>query len=267
MDFKNKNVFITGGAQGIGFAIADLFMAHGANTALFDLNGSALEKAAATLQKKHAARALPLQGDVSLAAEVTEAGEEAVQQLGSLDVLVNNAGVAVLARTWEITEEDWDKILRVNLKGTFLCTKAVLKQMLARSQGGAIVNISSLNYAAATDGLAHYSAAKAGVVQFTKVVAAEVGPYGIRVNAVAPGSIRTPLSEAGFLSGAMGQEFLKRTPLGRIGEPEDVARVVVFLASDYARWVTGHTIFADGGQHIRGLHSYWDTLQKMQGNS
>ena len=132
------------------------------------------------------------------------------------------------------------------------------------NDGSGIVNVSSLNYTTATDGLAHYSAAKAGVSQFTEVVAAEVGRYGIRVNAVAPGSTRTPLTEEnGLLEGKIGEEFLDRTPLGRTGEPEDVAKVVAFLLPDYGRWITGETICVDGGQYIRGLHSYWDVLDGM----
>ena len=116
------------------------------------------------------------------------------------------------------------------------------------NDGSGIVNVSSLNYTTATDGLAHYSAAKAGVSQFTEVVAAEVGRYGIRVNAVAPGSTRTPLTEEnGLLEGKIGEEFLDRTPLGRTGEPEDVAKVVAFLLPDYGRWITGETICVDGG--------------------
>ena len=161
-------------------------------------------------------------------------------------------------------EREWRDTVDVCLTGPFLCTKAVLGYMLDAGIAGDVVNVSSLNYTAGTDGLAHYSAAKAGVSQFTEVVAAEVGRYDIRADAVAPGSIRTPLTgNNGLLDGRMGEEFRERTPLGRIGEPEDVAKVVAFLLSDYGYWVTGETIRVDGGQHIRGLHSYWDVLEEM----
>lgn len=187
----------------------------------------------------------------------------AIGHFEEIGILVNNAGAAQIARTWEMPEQEWRQTIDVCLNGPFLCTKAVLPHLF-ESDGGGIVNVSSLNYTAATDGLAHYSAAKAGVSQFTEVVAAEVGRYGVRVNAVASGSTRTPLTEEnGLLEGKIGEEFLNRTPLGRIGEPEDIAKVVAFLLSDYGQWITGEAIYVDGGQHIRGLHSYWDVLNEM----
>jgi 3-oxoacyl-[acyl-carrier protein] reductase len=134
--------------------------------------------------------------------------------------------------------------------------------MIENDVQGSIINISSINSEDATDGIAHYNAAKAGVVNLTKTLAAETGRYGIRVNAIAPGVTRTAMSEGGFLDGRMEEEFLDHTPMGRIAEPVDQARVAAFLASDYAGWVTGENIFVDGGSHIRGLHSYWDTLQE-----
>jgi glucose 1-dehydrogenase len=128
--------------------------------------------------------------------------------------------------------------------------------------GGAIVNTSSLNAEAATEGLAHYCAAKAAVSQLTKVAALELAPLGVRVNAVAPGITRTPMSEGGFLGGRMGEEFLAHTPMGRFGEPEDIARAVTLLASEEAGWVTGVTLPVDGGGHLRGLFDYWNTMQE-----
>lgn len=160
-------------------------------------------------------------------------------------------------------EAERRRTVDVCLTGPFLCTKATLGHMID-NDGGGIVNVRSLNYLAAIDGLSHYSAAKAGVSRFTRVVAAEVGRYGVRVNAVAPGSTRTPLTEGkGLLEGEIGEEFLDRTPVGRTGGPEDIANVVAFLLSDYRRWVTGETIRVDGDQHIRGLHSDWDVLNEM----
>lgn len=265
MDLVSDTAIVTGGAQGIGRGIAEELLERGTSVAIADVDAEGAEATSEELNDQYGADALAVECDVTDGAGVDRAVETTAGELGDVGILVNNAGVAELARTWELPEAEWDRAVDVCLKGTFLRTKAVINHMLDRDRGGAIVNVSSLNYTAATDGLPHYSAAKAGVSQFTEVVAGEAGRRGIRVNAVAPGSTRTPLTEEnGLLEGRIGEEFLDRTVLERrFGEPEDVARVVAFLASDYARWVTGETICVDGGQHIRGLHSYWDVLEEM----
>lgn len=264
MDLVSNYAIVTGGAQGIGRGIAEEFMEHGASVVLADVDEDAARETSDELAAEYDGDAVAIRCDVTDADSVERMVSRTVERFGEVGILVNNAGAADLARTWEMSEAEWRKTVDVCLNGPFLCTKAVLNHLLENDHDGAIVNVSSLNYTAATDGLPHYSAAKAGLSQFTKVVAAEVGRYGIRVNAVAPGSTRTPLTEGnGLLSGQMRDEFLDRTPLGRIGEPSDIAKVVAFLSSDYAEWVTGETISVDGGQHIRGLHSYWDTLEEM----
>lgn len=264
MDLVSNHAIVTGGARGIGRGIAAEFMRHGASTVLADIDEETATDTAEALTAEYDGTAIAVECDVTDADSVDAMVETAIDQFGDIGILVNNAGAAELARTWEMPEAEWRQTVDVCLNGPFLCTKAVLNHMLDTDIDGAIVNVSSLNYTAGTDGLSHYSAAKAGVSQFTEVVAAEAGRYGIRVNAVAPGSTRTPLTEGnGLLDGKMGEMFLERTPLGRIGEPEDIAKAVAFLASDSARWVTGETICVDGGQHIRGLDSYWDTLDEM----
>jgi 3-oxoacyl-[acyl-carrier protein] reductase len=265
MDLVSDTAIVTGAAQGIGKGIAEGLLEHGTGVAIADVNAEGAEETSTELNDRYDPNAVAVECDVTDSSDVADAVETTVAELGDVGILVNNAGVAELARTWEMPEEEWDRAVDVCLKGTFLCTKAVINHMLDSGHGGAIVNVSSLNYTAATDGLPHYSAAKAGVSQFTKVVASEAGRHGIRVNAVAPGSTRTPLTEAnGLTEGKIAEEFLDRTVLERrFGEPEDVARVVAFLASDHARWVTGETVSVDGGQHIRGLHSYWDVLEEM----
>lgn len=264
MELVSNHAIVTGGAQGIGRGIAESFVERGASVVLADIDEETATETASELSASHDGEAVAVQCDVTDADSVEAMVETTVERFGDIGILVNNAGAAELARTWEMPEAEWRQTVDVCLTGPFLCTKAVINHLLETGNEGAIVNVSSLNYLAATDGLPHYSAAKAGVSQFTKVVAAEAGRYGIRVNAVAPGSTRTPLTEGnGLLEGKMGEEFVDRTPLGRIGEPEDVAKVVEFLASDGAQWVTGETICVDGGQHIRGLHSYWDTLAEM----
>lgn len=264
MELVSNHAIITGGARGIGRSIAEEFMDQGASVVLADIEAETAEETAAELTEEYDGEALAVECDVTDADNVESMVEATVEEFGDVGILCNNAGAAALARTWEMEESEWRQTIDVCLTGPFLCTKAVINHMLDEGHGGAIVNTSSLNYTAATDGLPHYSAAKAGLSQFTKVVAAEAGRHDIRVNAVAPGSTRTPMTEGnGLLEGKMGQEFVDRTPLGRIAEPEDIARVVAFLASDYAGWVTGETICVDGGQHIRGLHSYWDVLEEM----
>lgn len=263
MELIGKSSVVTGGGQGIGLGIARRLMAHGASVVLFDLNEEIAAAAAAELSSSAAngARAIAVAGDVASAADVERALEVATSEFGVPQLLFNNAGWARMTLIVDTPEEDWEQVFTVCAKGTFLCTRAFAKRLIAAGLPGAIVNTSSLNWEAATEGIAHYCAAKAAVSQFTKVAALELARHGIRVNAVAPGLTRTPMSEGGFLSGRLGEEFLARTPLGRFGEPDDIAKVAVFLVSDYGGWVTGVTLSVDGGAHMRGLHSYWDTAQ------
>lgn len=243
MQLISDTAIVTGGAQGIGRGIAEELLHHGTSVVIADIDEDGAEETTAELNEEFEADTVAVRCDVTDAEDVQVMVNSAVDHFGDIGILVNNAGAAHIARTWEMPESEWRETIDVCLTGPFLCTKAVLSHMLSENTEGSIVNVSSLNYQAATDGLPHYSAAKAGVSQFTKVVAAEAGRYGIRINAVAPGSTRTPL--------------------GRIGEPEDVAKVTAFLLSNYGQWVTGETICVDGGQHIRGLHSYWDVLDDM----
>jgi len=264
VNLVSNHAIVTGGAQGIGRGIAEEFADNGTSVVIADLNEEAASETATEISDVYEGRAVAVHCDVTDSESVRSMVDATVDQFGDVGILVNNAGETGIARTWEMSEEEWKKTIDLCLNGPFLCTKAVITHMLDEGHAGAIVNISSLNYKAATDGFPHYSAAKAGLSQFTEVVAAEAGRHDIRVNAVAPGSTRTPVTEGnGLLEGKMGEMFLDRTPLGRIGRPDDIAKVVAFLASEYSRWVTGETICVDGGQHIRGLDSYWDTLDAM----
>jgi glucose 1-dehydrogenase len=254
------SAIVTGGAQGIGLGISRALIERGASVLLFDLNEDAVTEAAAGLESElGAGKAAGFAGSVTSAADWAAAFDRAAESFGPVSILANNAGWASMALIADLDEADWDQCMDVCAKGAFLGTK----EFANRAEGpGAIVNTSSLNAEAATDGLAHYCAAKAAVSQLTKVAAAELAPSGIRVNAVAPGITRTPMSEGGFLAGRMGEEFIAHTPMGRFGEPEDIARAVAFLASDDAGWVTGVTLPVDGGGHIRGLQNYWATMQE-----
>lgn len=263
MELVGDIAMVTGGGRGIGRAIASELLQHGAHVVIFELNAENAEKARVELSHIAPSRSIvTVNGSVASADDVRRAFDTAEQELGRLvQMLVNNAGMAILSPVADMREEDWDTVMDVNLKGTFLCSREFSRRLIDAQLPGGVVNISSLNYTAATDGLGHYCAAKAAVAHFTKVCAAEWGRHGLRANAIAPGSTRTPLTvDGGLLDGPMGAEFLARTPLGRIGEPEDVARVAAFLLSNEAYWVTGETVSVDGGQHVRGLHSYWDTM-------
>jgi 3-oxoacyl-[acyl-carrier protein] reductase len=253
MELVGTSAVVTGGAQGIGFGIAQRLARHGAGVVLFDRNEDGARAAADGLDS----RAIGVGGSVVSADDVERALDAAAEAFGTPQILVNNAGVGFMTPVVDTPESDWDAVFDVCAKGTFLCTKAFARRLRDGGLPGAIVNVSSINAFAASDGIGHYAAAKAAVSQFTKVAAAELAPLRIRVNAVAPGLTRTPMAEGGFLSGRMLEEFLAHTPLGRPGEPDDVAKVVAFLCSDYAGWVTGVTLPVDGGAHIRGLHNYW----------
>jgi glucose 1-dehydrogenase len=258
MELVGQSALVTGGAQGIGLGIAKRLHAHGAGVVLFDRNADAVAVAAASIGD----RALGVAGSVTSAEDIENALDVATKAFGTTAILVNNAGVGFMTPILDTPEDDWQAVFDVCAKGTFLCTKAFGRRAVAAELPAAIVNISSLNAFAASDGIAHYASAKAAVSQFTKVAAAEFAPFGIRVNAVAPGLTRTPMAEGGFLSGRMFEEFLAHTPMGRAGEPDDIAKVVTFLCSDYAGWVTGVTLSVDGGTHIRGLHNYWAVAQE-----
>ncbi|XYH93788.1 SDR family NAD(P)-dependent oxidoreductase [Sorangium sp. So ce1128] len=264
MKLISKSAIVTGGGQGIGLGIAKDLLNRGTSVLLFGRTAAKVEAAAKELNSTAdgPARALPFAGDAARAEDVARAVEAAKAAFGQPGILVNNAGIATLSLLTDLPEEEFDQVLDINLKGPFLFMKAVARGLIAAKLPGAFVNISSINQVLATDGLSHYCASKAALGQLTKVAASELGRHGIRVNVVAPGLIRTQLvDDIGLTAGLSAQRFLERTPLGRIGETNDVAPVVSFLCSEEARWITGDTVFTDGGNHIRGLHSYWDTLR------
>jgi 3-oxoacyl-[acyl-carrier protein] reductase len=239
-----KVAAITGGTRGIGLAVARRLAADGFDL-LLTYRGD--ESAAEEARRELAAtgrRVEVLQADVSTADGAGATVEAAMERLGRLDVLVNNAGVTRDTLIMRMSEEDWDTVLTTNLKGTFLCAKAAVRPML-RQRSGRIINITSVVGLVGNAGQANYSAAKAGLVGFTKSLAKEVGSRGITVNAVAPGCIDTRMTEG--LPAELKEQLLKQTPLGRLGAPEDVASAVAFLASPDAGFITGHVLTVDGG--------------------
>ena len=237
-----KVAVITGGARGIGYAIAETFSAHGARVVLADLDGRAAEESAARL-----GNATGIACDVTDPDAVQAAVEAATGEFGALDVMVNNAGITRDATMRKMTVDDFESVLDVHLKGAWLGTRAAAAVM--REQGsGAIVNISSISGKVGMVGQTNYSAAKAGMVGLTKAAAKELAHRGVRVNAVQPGLIRTDMTAA--LREDVWNAKLAEIPMQRAGEPEEVANVVLFLASDLSSYMTGTVLEITGGRHI-----------------
>jgi meso-butanediol dehydrogenase / (S,S)-butanediol dehydrogenase / diacetyl reductase len=245
MRFNNRTVLVTGGGSGIGRVMAHRFAAEGAIVVVADQFQQRAELAAGEIEKA-GGRAIAVKADVSLSAEVDAMVALAERKGGAVDVLVNNAAICTADDVASMDEAVWDKDVDVCLKGVFLCSRRVLPRMIERRKG-VILNISSVN------GLAYlgneaYSAAKAAVINLTQSIAVRYGPQGIRANAIAPGTIRTPIWQERIQKEPNIFERLKRWyPLGRVGEPEDVANAALFLASDEASWITGIVLRVDGG--------------------
>lgn len=240
IDLSGKVAFVTGGARGIGFAIAQRLYGSGAAVAVSDLKGA--PEAAATLAGR--AKSFGVSGDVADATQIEEAVTAAEAALGPIDILVNNAGVTRDTLLMRMSEDDWDLVLRVNLKGTFNATKIVSRGMMKR-RWGRIINIASVVGIRGNAGQANYSASKAGVIGFTKTMARELASRNVLVNAIAPGFIDTDMTKA--LSETVRDELQKQIPLARLGSPDDVANAALFLASGLADYITGQVVVVDGG--------------------
>jgi len=247
MRLRDKVAIVTGAAGGIGLACARRFAAEGAKVVLSDIDRARGEAAAEEIQAS-GADALFVACDVGDKAEVDALVASAVAAFGRLDCAVANAGIVHACDFLELEEADFDRVLRVNLKGAFLTGQAAARRMAAQGDGGAIVNMSSVNAVMAIPSITPYVVSKGGVNQLTKVMALSLADKGIRVNAIGPGSIGTDMVLQVNQDEAARRRLLSRTPLGRIGEPDEVAKVAVFLASDDASYITGQTIYPDGGR-------------------
>ena len=246
MRLEGKIAVVTGAARGIGAACARRFAAEGADVVIADI-----------LEEKGEATAQAIRDDGGSAAFVScDTGdgpqaraliERTVARHGRIDVLVNNAGFFTIANFLDVTEEDFDRVLRTNLKGYFLVGQAAAREMAAAGSGS-IVNMSSVNGVMAIESIAPYVVSKGGVNQLTSVMALALAPKGVRVNAIGPGTILTEMSGAMMTDEAARRRILSRTPMGRVGQPEEIASIAVFLASDDSSYVTGQVIYADGGR-------------------
>mgnify|MGYP000965596211 FL=1 len=245
MDFKGKTVIVTGSTRGIGNDIAVRFASLGANVMLSGTSDSVY--AAVDVLKEKGFSVSGYSGDVSLPAVAQGLIDKTVEIFGSLDILVNNAGITCDKLLLRMEEEDWDRVINVNLKSAYLCTKAAVRIMM-KKRSGSIINISSVVGLMGNAGQANYAASKAGLIGLTKSVAREFAARGITCNAVAPGFIETQMTDS--LSAEIKESYLKSIPLGRYGTPSEVADLVVFLASDSARYITGQVINIDGGLYM-----------------
>ncbi len=241
---EGKVALVTGGGRGLGKGIALALAEAGAHVALASRTEVQVQEAAREVQAL-GRQALPLVADVAKLPDVQRMVEETVAEFGRLDILVNAAGVNQRMPSLEVTPELWDTILDVNLKGTFFACQAAARVMKGR--GGSMINIASLLSAVGIPTLAPYAASKTGVVGLTRVLAAEWGPLGIRVNCIGPGYFYTEMTRALFANQDWVARLIRQVPLGRSGLPEDLAGVAVFLASDASRYVTGQVIYVDGG--------------------
>ena len=250
MALDGKVAIVTGAASGIGRAVAERFVREGAAVVLADIDTEKGEAAERDLAA--AGRARFVTTDVARRLDVHNLVAAAIDAFGDIDILVNNAGVVHGADFLDLREEDFDRVLAINLKGAFLTGQAVARHLVDRVQQGgapgAIVNMSSVNAVFAIANQLPYSVSKGGVNQLTKVMALALAPHGIRVNAIGPGSIMTDMLASVNADPAARDRILSRTPMGRIGEPSEIAAIAVFLASDEASYITGQTIYADGGR-------------------
>ena len=249
---KGKNVLVTGATSGIGQAIAVYFVAEGANVALNYRNKiSKLDATKDLISKacdaKDCGKILPVEADVSEEADIARMFEETIEGFGSLDILINNAGIQTAAPSHELETADFDKVINVNLRGAYLCAKQALQHFIARDYAGVIINVSSVHEIIPRPTYISYSMSKGAMENMTKTLALEYAPQNIRVNAIAPGATATPINDSWTEDPQKRKAVESHIPMGRVGTSEEMAAITAFLASDDAAYITGQTLFVDGG--------------------
>jgi glucose 1-dehydrogenase len=251
---RGKNVLVTGGTSGIGQAIAVRFAEHGANVAI-NYRGTAEEAAETDEQVRSCAarvrqegvRDVLVEGDVSREEDVVAMVADAIEQLGGIDALINNAGIQISRPSEQLSAEDFDRVLGVNLRGAFLCAREAIRHFLAEGKQGSIVNVSSVHQLIPKPGYLGYSVSKGGMMNLTRTLALEYAGRGIRVNAIGPGATVTPINRAWVDDPRKREQVTSHIPMPRPGEADEMAGVAAFLSSDDAAYITGQTIFVDGG--------------------
>ena len=248
-DLSGRVALITGGGAGLGVTLSRTFADAGAAVAVLGRTGATVQ---ATADEVTAAggRAIAIEADLRDATQVRAAVDRTVAELGGLDILVNNAGVYPHSSLLDLPDEEWDDVFAINLRGAFIATREAARAMIAGGRGGRIVSIASVDAVAPEPRFSHYDASKGGLVALTRSLALELGPHGITINAVGPGLIDGPGLEANVPKRKAA--FLAHVPLGTIGQPREIADAVLFFASDLASWITGQTLYVDGGVMLAG---------------
>jgi 3-oxoacyl-[acyl-carrier protein] reductase len=247
MRLKDQVAVITGGAQGIGKSIATLFAAEGAKLVLSDIDEAAVQATATQIAQEKGVETLGVKGNVAQWTDCEKLVDTSLDKFGRIDILINNAGITRDNLLMRMSDDEWDAVIAVNLKGVFNCTKAAIRPMM-KQRRGRIVNIASVVGQMGNAGQANYSASKGGVMALTKTCAREFASRNVLVNAIAPGFIRTRMTDA--LTEEQKKKLLELIPLGRLGEPEDIAKVALFLCSEESSYITGHVVSVNGGMYI-----------------
>jgi NAD(P)-dependent dehydrogenase (short-subunit alcohol dehydrogenase family) len=243
---EGRTAVITGGSKGLGRAIADALAGAGAAVCLVSRHGDEAEKAASEIRSATGSRAIALPADVSDSAQVNRMVEQAIQELGHLDILVNNAGMNIRNAVVDYSDEDWNKVLTTNLSSAFYCCRAVGPHLIGRG-GGRVVNLASIMALTSLPGRCAYTASKAGLIGLTKTLSLEWAPHGVTVNAICPGPFATEMNIPLLENPEVREQFTSRIPLGRWGNVEEVGAAALYLCSEPAAFVTGHTLYIDGG--------------------
>lgn len=250
IDLSGKNCIVTGGSKGIGKGIAEGLARAGANLAIVSRHFEEADYVAKKIKDKYMVNTFAIQADVSKINDIELMIKKFMKSYGKLDIIVNNAGISTPTYAIEINEDIWDSVLSVNLKGCFFCAQEAAKQM-RRQGGGKIINIGSAACILSQEKFSHYAASKAGLSQLTKVLALEWAEYDILINTIAPGPVLTDINIGRLQTPESRQSYIDKTILKRFGTPDDISGMVIFLASEYSSYITGQTIFVDGGWSVK----------------